>query len=291
MPAPNRYAPRPRYTQGPARPGPASRPRSPIQRPAPPSTPTNRRLWLPAAATLAAVALGVGVINRITTPDPDAPQAGCVIGIDAQGSTSTMLENYREWLPDQASDCSAADRAALHIALVSGETRTSVVTPVSANLRALDYTGNDTNDDTITSDEINRVVTKADEAILTAPKQRGGTDILGLICVAHDLLAGHSPSTLIINSDGVNNRKPYRLAKIPLDESSITEYVDQLKATGQLCDLTGTQVHMYGIGIGSGTSDLAHEQLTGIQRFWEAVFSATGAELVTYTRNPEKSGA
>jgi hypothetical protein len=286
MPAPNRYAPRPRHTQGPAHPGPASRPGSPSRRPAPPATSTNRKPWLLATATLAALTLSVGAIDHITKPDPDAPQAGCVIAVDAQGSASTMIENYRKWLPDQARDCAADDRAALHIALVSGETRTGAVTPASSDLRALDYTGNDSNDDTIASGEVDRVVTEADQAILTAPKQRGGTDILGLICVAHDLLDGHSPSTLIVNSDGINNRKPYRLTKIPLDEASITQYVDQLKATGQLCDLTGTQVHMYGVGIGSGTSNLADEQLTGIQRFWEAAFTATGAELVTYKRNP-----
>lgn len=286
MPAPNRYAPRPRYTQGRAPAGPASRPGSPIRRPSSPSAPTNRKPLVLATATLAALALGVVVINHITTPDPDAPQAGCVIAVDAQGSTSSMVENYRKWLPNQAKDCAAEHRASLHIALVSGETRTGTVTPVSTDLRDLDYTDSASNDATIASNEINRVLTEADQAILTAPKQRGGTDILGLICVAHNLLDAHSPATLIINSDGVNNRKPYRLAKIPLNDASITQYVDQLKAAGQLCDLTGTQVHMYGVAIGSGTSDLTDDQLTGIQHFWEAVIPATGAELVTYQRNP-----
>lgn len=286
MATPNRYAQRAQRAPAAARPTPERRPGTPARETAPPSRPASRRPWLLAGATLSALALGVPVINHLTTPDPNAPQGGCLINVDAQGSASAMVGAYRRWLPSQAKDCAAADRATLSIALVSGETRTSTVIPVTTDLRSLDFTGNSVNDETIVNNEIDRVVKEADQAILAAPKQQGGTDILGVMCVAHDLLHGHSPSTLIIDSDGINNREPYRLSKVPLDEASIAKYVDQLKADGQLCDLTGTQVHMYGVGIGSGTSKLSLEQLTGIQRFWEAVVRATGAELVDYQRNP-----
>ncbi|WP_055476939.1 hypothetical protein [Gordonia sp. HS-NH1] len=218
--------------------------------------------------------------------DPGVPRAGCVIAVDAQWSASTMTDAYRQWLPRQAEDCAADTRADLNIALVSGETRTSTVTPVSTQLSRLDFTGNESTDSTIVKNEIDRVVKKADNAILSAPEQRGGTDIIGVLCVAHDLLAGNTPSTLIIDTDGINNHAPYRLEMLPLDDAKITEYVDQLKADGQLCDLTGTQVHMYGVGIGQGTSDMSGEQLTGVHRFWEAAIRATGATLVNYQRNP-----
>ncbi len=286
MTTPNRYAPRPQHAPAAARPSPGRHPGTPARRTAAPQRPASRRPWLLAGATLGALALAVPAVNHLTTPDPNAPHAGCVLGVDAQGSTSKMIDAYRQWLPGQAEECAAADRATLSIALVSGETRTSTVTPVSTDLRSLDFTGNSVNDETIVDNEIDRVVKEADQAILAAPKQQGGTDILGVMCVAHDLLRGHSPSTLIIDSDGINYRKPYRLSEVPLDEASIAKYVDQLKADGQLCDLTGTQVHMYGVGIGSGTGKLSPERLTGIQRFWEAVVRATGAELVAYRRNP-----
>lgn len=257
-----------------------------MRRPTTPPPSANRKPLLLAGAAIASLAIGATVLNFITKPDPDQTTAGCVIAVDPQFSAARMRDTYRQWLPSQAEACAADTRADLSIALVSGETRTSTVTPVTGNLADLDYTGNNTNDKTIAANEIDRVVKEADVAILDAPRQQPGTDIIGVLCVAHDLLRGHSPSTLIIDSDGIHNRKPYRLAKVPLDDSSVTQYVDALKADGQLCDLTGTQVHMYGVGIGSGTSKMSDEQLAGVRRFWEAVIRATGADLVTYQRNP-----
>ena len=252
----------------------------------PPPPSANRKPLLLAGAAIASLAVGAFAINVITKPDPDTPKAGCVIAVDAQGSAAPMRDTYRQWIPGQAKECAGAIRADLSVALVSGETRTSTVTPITGNLSDLEYTGNATDDDTIASNEIDRVVKEADEAILTAPAQEGGTDIVGMLCVAHDLLKGHSPSTLILDTDGINNHGDYRLARIPLDDANITKYVDALKADGQLCDLTGTQVHMYGVGIGSGTSNMSDAQLTGVRKFWEAVIRATGADLVTYERNP-----
>ncbi len=281
----NRYTQRPRSATTASRPTPGRRRGTPIRRTAPPPR-SNRKPWLLAAATLVVLGLGFSVMTHMAKVDPGVPRAGCVIAVDAQWSASTMTDAYRQWLPRQAEDCAADTRADLNIALVSGETRTSTVTPVSTQLSRLDFTGNESTDSTIVKNEIDRVVKKADNAILSAPEQRGGTDIIGVLCVAHDLLAGNTPSTLIIDTDGINNHAPYRLEMLPLDDAKITEYVDQLKADGQLCDLTGTQVHMYGVGIGQGTSDMSGEQLTGVHRFWEAAIRATGATLVNYQRNP-----
>ena len=287
MTTPNRYAPRAQAVAAPSRNAPGPRTVTPVRRrPATPPPSGNRKPLFLAGAAIASLAIGATVLNFITKPDPDAPTAGCVIAVDAQGSASTMRDAYRQWLPSQAEECAAANRANLSIALVSGETRTSTVTPVTSNLADLDYTGDGTNDKTIAANEIDRVVKEADEAILAAPKQEGGTDIVGALCVAHDLLRGHSPSTLIIFSDGIHYREPYLLTKVPLDDASVTQYVDALKADGQLCDLTGTQVQMYGVGIGSGTRKMSDEQLAGVRRFWETVIRATGADLVTYQRNP-----
>jgi len=240
------------------------------------------------------LAVGASVLNLITKPDHDAPTAGCVIAVDAQGSASTMLDTYRQWIPAQAEDCAAKDHADLSVALISGQTRTETVTPVTGKLSELNYTGNATNDAQIAKAEINRVVADAGERILNAApasdglsvKDGGGSDIIGALCVARDLLEGHTPSTLILNTDGVNYRAPYRLTKLPLDDESISKYVDDLKASGVLCNLTGTKVFMYGVGIGKGTNKMSPEVLQGIHRFWAAVIEAAGAELVKYQRQP-----
>lgn len=284
----NRYSQRARAVPAPTRPASGRRTVPPAVRrtssPPPPSA--NRKPVLLAGAAIASLAVGAFALNVLTKPNPAAPTAGCVIAVDPQFSASTMRDAYRQWLPAQAEACAADARADLSVALVSGETRTSTVTPITGNLSDLDYTGNATDDDTIAGNEIDRVVKEADKAILDAPQQQPGTDIIGMLCVAHDLLKGHSPSTLILDTDGINNHGDYRLARIPLDDANITNYVDALKADGQLCDLTGTQVHMYGVGIGSGTSNMSDAQLSGVRKFWEAVIRATGAELATYQRNP-----
>jgi hypothetical protein len=280
----NRYAQRQRSAPAAASPPQRRRLSAPSGRRTPGRPTTDKKPYIVVGVTFGALILGTTLFNHITRTDPEAPTASCVIAVDAQGSAAGMKDAYRQWIPSQAEVC--AQQGDLSITLVSGKTRTSTVTPVTGSLSSLEYTGNDANDAVIAKNEIDRVVQEADEAILAAPRQRGGTDILGVICVAHDLLRGHSPSTLIINSDGINNRKPYQLAKAPLDDASIATYVDQLKADGQLCDLTGTQVHMYGVGIGSGTGKMSDEQLAGVRRFWEAAIRATGGDLVTYQRNP-----
>ncbi|KQZ88500.1 hypothetical protein ASD62_03380 [Phycicoccus sp. Root563] len=239
-----------------------------------------------AGSTLGILALVLTLATWLTRPELDGPQAGCVIAVDAQGSAGAMLTSYRQWLAKQASDCAAEDRGRLSIALVSGETRTGTVTPVTVDLRALKLTGNDVRDAANVRQKIARAVQEADRAILAAPNQHGGTDIVGMLCVAGDLLQGHTPATLVLDTDGMNNKAPYRLSAIPLDDASITTYVKQLKADGQLCDLRGTRVLMYGVGIGAGTGKLSAQRLAGIQRFWEAVVRGTGAELAVYQRNP-----
>lgn len=226
------------------------------------------------------------IIVAANTLWPQPPAAGCLILNDAQGSAAIMKSSYQQWLPGQAEGCALSTRADLSIGLIAGETTTGTVIPVTASLSKLAYTGNGPKDDTIAKTEIADAIAKANTTILAAPAQQGGTDILGSICVAHDTLARHSPTTLIINSDGINNRAPYLLSTIPLDDSSISTYVDQMKSSGQLCDLTGTRVQMYGVGIGEGTSKLSADRLAGVRRFWESVFQASGADLVTYQRNP-----
>ena len=229
----------------------------------------------------------VAVVAFLLVECEDETNAACVIAVDAQGSSSPMTQVYQEWLPELAEHCAAEERARLSIALISGETRTGTVTPVTTDLRTLkDLKGNANHDAKIIEAEIARVIDEANPRILAAPEQHGGTDILGTLCVAHDLLKGREKTTLIILSDAINNRAPYVLTEAALDAESIDRYVSELGESGQLCDLTGTRVEMHGVGIGWDTGGMSSEQLAGVQRFWTAVITATGAELVAYQRNP-----
>ena len=131
MATPNRYATRPRSAPAATRPVPGRRHGTPARRTAPPSPPANRKPWLLAGAALASLAIGASVINYVTKPDPDAPQAGCVIAEDTQGTTKLMADTYKSWLADQVKGCAKADRAAFDVVLVTSETRTRTTTPVT----------------------------------------------------------------------------------------------------------------------------------------------------------------
>lgn len=288
MATPNRYATRPRSAPAVTRPN-STRHGTSARRTAPPSPPANRKPWLLAGATLMSLAMGAAAINYVTKPDPDAPQAGCVIAEDTQGTTKDMAATYKSWLADQVKGCAKADRAAVDIVLVTSETRTGTTTPVSLNLRDdIEYTGNTDNDGELVDDAIDDLVADAEPNIFNAPRQKaGGTDLIGVVCVASDLFAGRADKTLIINTDGMNDRLPYRLRAVNLGSEAVQRYVSEIVATWPPdCTLAGAKVLMYGTGIGSGTEKLTAEQLLGVEAFWRALFAAAGAEVVTYQRNP-----
>ena len=208
-----------------------------------------------------------------------------MIAIDAQESAATMVDNYKAWLPDRIRECAEADRAVVSTMLVSGETGSSTVLPQSADLGDVASTGNPRDDEFLVDQKIDEVV-RSSSAIFDAPEQQDCTDIIGAVCGASHLLEGHSPKNLIFFTDAVNNRKPYELATIALDEKSISNYVEQIKSDGVLCDLEGVRVSFYGVGIGEGTEVVPSTQFVGIEKFWRALFDAAGATVVAYARNP-----
>jgi hypothetical protein len=249
--------------------------------------PGTVRAILAGLVALAVVATGFGV-HRILQEPEGAPQAGCVIAMDTQGSAQIMRDRYEAWLRGQVSKCAKKARGVVDVVLATSETKTSTTVSVGANLRdGVDLTGNKEVDDGRVDRAINRLVAEVHEQILNAPRQKkGGTDLLGVTCVAADLLKGRATKTLIYMSDGMNASKPYRLRDIPLDDAAIAKDVDQARASGLLCRLPGVQVHMMGAGIGRGTHLLMPGRLEAIAHFWRAAFAAAGANLVAYQREP-----
>jgi hypothetical protein len=247
----------------------------------------NGLAWLALPLVFVVITAGAAFWQRQDGADAAAPHAGCVIAVDPQGSTKAMAATYRSWLGPQVQRCAAASRASVDLVLVTSETTTTSTTPVHTDLSALDLTGNAPTDRGIVAEEIDRVVAEAGTRLFAAPPQkRLGTDLIGLACVAADLLEGATDKTLVIDTDAMNDRRPYQLRFLDLDDASVHRMVEKIRAEGRLCDLTGVQVEMYGVGIGTGTAGLSPAQLAGVRRFWEAFFEATGAELVVYRRNP-----
>ncbi|WP_300578725.1 hypothetical protein [uncultured Nocardioides sp.] len=247
----------------------------------------NPLAWLALPLVFVVIAAGAAFWQHQDAADAEAPHAGCVVAVDPQGSTKAMAATYRSWLGPQVQRCAAASRASVDLVLVTSETTTTSTTPVHTDLSALELTGNAPTDRRLVAEEIDRVVDEAGVTLFEAPKQKSlGTDLIGIACVAADLLAGATEKTLILNTDAMNDRRPYQLRALPLDEASIARLVDSIRDEGRICDLAGVQVQIYGAGIGAGTARLSPAQLAGVRRFWEAFFEAAGADLVAYRRNP-----
>lgn len=249
--------------------------------------PGTIRAIVASLVALVVVATGFGVHRFLQEPD-DAPQAGCAFALDAQGATGLMRDNYEEWLPVQVAGCAKEARGVVDVFLATSETKTNTTSSVTSNLRDdVDLTGNDEVDGKRIDAEIDDLVARAHDEILGAPRQKTfGTDLVGVTCVAEDLLRGRTDKTLVMMSDGVNGKEPYRLRYVPLDDDSIARYVADLLASGMLCPLTDVDVYVYGAGMGRTTDLLEPGRLEAIEKFWRAVFDAAGANLVAYQREP-----
>lgn len=271
---------------------PASR-RLPGRTPPPPRTSTSTAID-PAtfrasiAAVMALTVVATGYTVRSLLREEDGPQTGCVISLDAQGATGHMGDTYEGWLPGQVVDCAKDSRGVVDVSLATSETKTNGTPSEKVNLRDdVQLTGNDEVDGKRIDDEIEDFIDRVHEKILGAPRQETvGTDLVGVTCVAADLLKGRTDKRLILMSDGVHARAPYRLRYVPLDDESIATYVDELVSSGMACPLPGVDVYVYGAGMGRTTDVLEPGRLEAIERFWAQLFEALGANLVAYQRQP-----
>jgi hypothetical protein len=236
------------------------------------------------ALTILAIAAGVTVWNLWPREHP--PRAACVVAIDAQGSSGPQVPNYRKWLPGQLSRCAKASRALIDVMLINGETSTSPVLVDSLDLSKLDFVGDPIDDGKIIDQAIKNYSSSAMDKILQAPNSSIGTDLVATGCAARPQLKGVK-NTLIVFSDGDNSRPPLVFGKkdTPMDDASIPGYIDRLRNSGQICDLSGATVDWYGANVGGGADEL-HGILGQIQKFWSAYFTASNAHLVEYQAGP-----
>jgi hypothetical protein len=246
----------------------------------------RRRPIILLIATVLAVAV-VAIARQLIWPSPHLPKAVCTVAIDAQGSTQPMASKYQQWLPNQISSCAKANRARVEVVLINGETSTTTTTVKPDDLSKLHLTGNAVDDDKIVEDEINRFSAEAIATIFSAPTSPIGTDLISTGCVVSPLLKHREQATLIIDSDGENNREPYIFGRpsFPMDSTHISTYIDQLRSAGQICNLSGVTVEWYGAGIGGDTKNFALNRLSEIRDFWTAYFAASRTTLSVYQRS------
>jgi hypothetical protein len=236
-------------------------------------------------AGLAALGAGILLIAYLVFWAP-GPSSACVVAVDAQGSTQEMVSTYRDWLPQEITNCAKAHHAQVTTMLINGDTSTGRTMPVTTNLRKVSgLTGNKADDDPILDQAISSFAQRAADMLFQAPPSQYGTDLISTGCVARPFLKNHAHATLVIDSDGINNRSPYNFGFIPLSDQHISAIIAHLQETNQLCDLSHVIVEWYGVGVGNGTSHFTPGTLDEVQRFWFAYFTACHATLAVYQRS------
>jgi len=124
-------------------------------------------------------------------------------------------------------------------------------------------------------------------AVIEGHAGDAGTDILGGLRLAERVVASYPEAvttSLVVLSDMVARSSQLGLNRA-FTEARIDGTVAELQAQGLVPDLGDVGVYVVGAGVGSG-GDLPGATLVAIQRFWEALFAAAGAEL-----RPERYGA
>jgi hypothetical protein len=85
---------------------------------------------------------------------------------------------------------------------------------------------------------------------------------------------------LIIFSDMVEVSDGYDFgAQTPLTAQDASTIIEKKETAGDLPSLKNVEVYVVGAGAGKENSDMTTEQWVGIQNFWMAYFTATGANL------------
>jgi len=116
------------------------------------------------------------------------------------------------------------------------------------------------------------------------------TDIFTSLLLAEKVLNGErfgkAPNkVLILFSDMRQDSPAYNFDRITLTERRAQQILDELKAKGQLPNLSGVKVWVAGAGV-SQDAPASVDKLLEIQKFWMKYFEACGAQLTAERYGP-----
>jgi hypothetical protein len=123
-------------------------------------------------------------------------------------------------------------------------------------------------------------VTAGAEAILGVVPGRAGTDIQDGLRLAERVFAAYPEATsrsLVLLSDMVEHSSGLDMGRA-FDGSAATGGVHALEAGGSIPNLAGVRVDVVGAGVVT-SSELPAARILAIQDFWQAYFTASGADL------------
>ncbi|WDM11878.1 OmpA family protein [Streptomyces lavenduligriseus] len=113
----------------------------------------------------------------------------------------------------------------------------------------------------------------------------GGTDVLGALAAADDQLGSRrGRRTIVVATDGLTNTGCADLRTAGFDGAAeIKEAVKRCRTEGELPDLTGTDVHLVGIGHAARGAVPSSPQIAWLTTFWSSLCDATGASSCEVT--------
>ena len=123
-------------------------------------------------------------------------------------------------------------------------------------------------------------VTAGAEAILGTIPARAGTDIHDGLRLAERVFAAYPEATwrsLVVLSDMVEHSSGLDMGST-FDGSTAGSQLDALEAGGSIPNLAGVRVYVVGAGVVK-SSELPAARILAIQDFWQAYFTASGADL------------
>ena len=130
-------------------------------------------------------------------------------------------------------------------------------------------------------------VTAGAEAILSTIPARGGTAIHDGLRLAERVFAAFPEATsrsLVVLSDMVEHSSGLDMGPT-FDGSTVDSQLEVLRAGGSIPNLAGVRVYVVGAGL-VRSSELPAARILDIQDFWQAFFTASGADLP-----PDRYGA
>jgi hypothetical protein len=122
------------------------------------------------------------------------------------------------------------------------------------------------------------------KAVVQKQAEQGGSDLLGALGMASRLFAStpDNPKNLVLMSDGDINTASFHLnEELPMSPSEMDQRISQLKASGDIPDLSegGQSVRVWLGGLGYGLPSA--EKSEQIIEFWEKLIPAAGGEVMT----------
>lgn len=243
----------------------------------------NPHLRFPALAAIPVTCVVVvGLLFVFNAPAEALPRR-CNIALDRSISAQDpkILDRYyddvRTFLLDECLTARGGE-----VATITATSASEVAPPVPVDLGAEPGKNQDKASEVAPTTVNDTIVPDVKAMVEESTRDQGGTDILSYFETIDGPSDDGLDHLLLVETDAIHQTPDLDLAHVDLDDGSIDEIIERLRSDHRLPDLKNVRVWMVGTGLGAPAAELSAARRAAIERFWEAYFDATGAELVHY---------